>query len=164
MNNNGTQAIIDKALDFLRNNIEVTLAKSENNKPHIRIFQIMKIEGTILYFSTSREKGVCRQLHENPYIEIMAYNDEEFVKCSGKADFDVADATARWIYANNPVLPRLYPSYDKLVYFKLGIEEMDHYDLKPTPPYLSITTSEAIRREMVMSRGDTANKLESRLE
>ena len=35
---------------------------------------------------------------------------------------------------NNPVLPRLYTSYDKLAYFKMAIEQMDYYDLQPTPP------------------------------
>ena len=34
----------------------------------------------------------------------------------------------------NPVLPRLYSSYDQLVYFCLPIAEMDYYDLTPTPP------------------------------
>ena len=40
----------------------------------------------------------------------------------------------RWIYENNPVLPRLYTSYDQMEYFCLPIAEMDYYDLSPTPP------------------------------
>lgn len=35
---------------------------------------------------------------------------------------------------NNPVLPRLYTSYDKLEYFCLPIAELDYFDLTPTPP------------------------------
>ena len=54
----------------------------------------------------------------------------------GSVDFDVDDECKRWIYDNNPVLPRLYSSYDKLVYFALRIEVMDYYDLRPTPPIL----------------------------
>ena len=34
------------------------------------------------------------------------------------------------------MLPRLYDSYDKLVYFCLPIAEIDYYDLTPTPPVL----------------------------
>jgi hypothetical protein len=37
-------------------------------------------------------------------------------------------------YDHNPVLPRLYSSYDQLVYFCLPIAEMDYFDLTPTPP------------------------------
>ena len=49
-------------------------------------------------------------------------------------NFDVEDDTKQWIYDNNPVLPRLYSSYDKLVYFRLPVAEMDYYDLSPMPP------------------------------
>ena len=90
--------MIQQALDFLKSHIEVAFATCEGGRPHIRVFQIMKQEGTTLYFATSPEKQVYKQLHENPYIEIMASTDNEFVKCSGRADFDVDDATARWIY------------------------------------------------------------------
>jgi len=126
--------MIQQALDFLKSHIEVAFATCEGGRPHIRVFQIMKQEGTTLYFATSPEKQVYKQLHDNPFIEIMASADNEFVKCSGRADFDVDDATARWIYEHNPVLPRLYTSYDKLAYFKMDIELMDHYALRPTPP------------------------------
>ena len=126
--------MIKQALDFLKSHIEVALATCEDGRPHIRVFQIMKQEGTTLYFATSPEKQVYKQLQDNPFIEIMASAGNEFVKCSGRADFDVDDATARWIYDHNPVLPRLYTSYDKLAYFKMDIELMDHFDLRPTPP------------------------------
>ena len=71
---------------------------------------------------------------KNPNVEILAYADNVSVRCSGMVYFDVEDGTKRWIYDNNPVLPRLYSSYDKLVYFRLPVAEMDYYDLSPTPP------------------------------
>jgi hypothetical protein len=40
----------------------------------------------------------------------------------------------QWIYENNPVLPRLYTSWESLAYFCLPIAEMDYFDLTPTPP------------------------------
>ncbi len=123
-----------QALDFLRNHIEVAFATCEGNRPRIRIFQIMKMDDTTLYFATSPAKEVYKQLRQNPYVEVMASEGKEFVKVTGKADFHVDDETRKWIYDNNPVLPRLYSSYDKLAYFKVEIEEMDHYDLRPTPP------------------------------
>lgn len=126
--------MIQKALDFLKSHIEVAFATCEGNHPRIRVFQIMKQEGTTLYFATSAQKQVYKQLHENPNIEIMASADNISVKCTGKADFNVDGAAARWIYDNNPVLQRLYTTYDKLAYFKMDIEQMDYYDLTPTPP------------------------------
>lgn len=127
---------MDKALDFLKNHVDVAFATSEGNRPHIRIFQIMKMEGTTLFFATSFKKEVYKQLKENPHIELIASEGNLFVKCSGQADFDVETETQKWIFNNNPVLPRLYPSYDQMAYFKMEIEMMDYYDLTPTPPLL----------------------------
>ena len=125
---------MQRALDFLKKHMEIAFATSEGNRPHIRIFQIMKMERSTLFFATSPEKEVYRQLLENPIVEIMASEGKEFVKVNGKADFGVDEETQKWIYEHNPVLPRLYTSFDKLAYFKVEIAEMDHYDLTSTPP------------------------------
>ena len=49
-------------------------------------------------------------------------------------NFDVDDETKRWMFEHNPVLPRLYPSYEAMEYFRLPIAEMYYFDLSPTPP------------------------------
>ena len=125
---------MQKALDFLRYHNEVAFATSDGHLPKLRIFQIMKQEGNVLYFSTSTEKAVWKGLMQNPNVEVLAYADNISVRCSGMVNFDVEDDVKRWIYDHNPVLPRLYSSYDQLVYFCLPIAEMDYYDLTPTPP------------------------------
>jgi uncharacterized pyridoxamine 5'-phosphate oxidase family protein len=125
---------MQQALQFLRDHNEIAFATCEGNLPKIRIFQIMKQEGTVLYFATSKEKAVWKELQANPNVEVLAYADNVSVRCSGMVNFDVEDDVKRWIYEHNPVLPRLYSSYDQLVYFCLPIAEMDYYDLTPTPP------------------------------
>ena len=126
--------MLQKALDFLRDHNEIAFATCEGNLPKLRIFQIMKQEGTILYFATSTEKAIWKELTQNPNVEVLAYGDNISVRCSGMVNFNVEDDIKRWIYDNNPVLPRLYSSYDQLVYFCLPIAEMDYFDLTPTPP------------------------------
>ncbi len=71
---------------------------------------------------------------QNPNVEILAYADNISVRCSGMVNFNVEDDVKRWIYDHNPVLPRLYTSFDQMEYFCLPIAEMDYYDLSPTPP------------------------------
>ena len=126
--------MLQEALDFLRDHNEIAFATSEGNLPKLRIFQIMKQEGTILYFATSTEKAIWKELTQNPNVEVLAYGDNISVRCSGMVNFNVEDDIKRWIYDNNPVLPRLYSSYNQLVYFCLPIAEMDYFDLTPTPP------------------------------
>ena len=64
---------MQRALDFLKNHVEIAFATSEGNRPHIRIFQIMKMEGSTLFFATSPEKEVYRQLLENPLVEMQLF-------------------------------------------------------------------------------------------
>lgn len=123
-----------KVLDFLNNHKEVAFATVELNKPKIRVFQIMKQEGHILYFVTSPHKEVYRQLQENPNIELLAMDGNISVRVTGCAVFDVSDEVEREIYAANPVLLRLYKQYTDLVYFRLSIIRLDYYDLTTTPP------------------------------
>ncbi len=137
--------MFERAIQFLREHKEIALATCKGcsldgddgqckSLPKLRIFQIMKQEGHVLYFATSAEKAVYNELRQNPNVEILAYADNVSVRCSGMVNFNVEDEVKRWIYDHNPVLPRLYTSYDKLEYFCLPIAEMDYYDLSPTPP------------------------------
>ena len=126
--------MMQKALEFLRDHNEVAFATSDGHLPKLRIFQIMRQEGHVLYFATSARKAVYRELKESPNVEILAYADNISVRCAGMVNFDVDDETKRWIFEHNPVLPRLYPSYDAMEYFRLPIAEMDYLDLSPTPP------------------------------
>lgn len=95
---------MEKAFEFLSGHKDVAFATVEQDRPKIRVFQIMKQEGNIS------------------------------VRIAGEAIFDVDDATAQEIYAANPVLPRLYKSYTDLVYFRLPAVSLDYYDLPPDPP------------------------------
>jgi len=126
--------MLQTALRFLDEHKEITLATCEGNLPKLRVFQVMKREGNMLYFATSPEKAVWRELQQNPNVELLAYADNVSVRCSGMVNFDVEDDVRQWIYENNPVLPRLYTSWERLAYFCLPIAEMDYFDLTPTPP------------------------------
>lgn len=125
---------MEKVFDFLSKHKDVAFATVEQDKPKIRVFQIMKQKGNTLYFATSPHKEVYRQLQANPNIELLAMDGNISVRVTGRAMFDVPDELAREIYADNPVLPRLYKQYTDLVYFCLPITRLDYYDLTPTPP------------------------------
>lgn len=125
---------MEKAFDFLSRHKDVAFATVEQNMPKIRVFQIMRQEGHTLYFATSPHKEVYRQLRKSPNIELLAMDGNISVRATGCAVFDVPDGLAREIYADNPVLPRLYKQYTDLAYFRLLVAKLDYYDLTPTPP------------------------------
>jgi hypothetical protein len=125
-----------EAFDFLSEHPDVAFATVENEKPKIRVFQIMRQEGTTLWFATSPHKKVYRQLQINPDIELLAMAGNVSVRVTGEVYFDVPDSLCRKIYETNPVLPRLYEKYSDLTYFRLSIRALDYYDLTPNPPIL----------------------------
>ena len=49
--------MFERAIQFLKDHNEIALATCEGNLPKLRIFQIMKQEGHVLYFATSRNRG-----------------------------------------------------------------------------------------------------------
>ncbi|MCR5821614.1 MAG: pyridoxamine 5'-phosphate oxidase family protein [Bacteroidales bacterium] len=136
---------MQQAIDFLCEHPEGVLATVADNRPQTRVFQVMKAEGTTLFFATAPQKAVWQQLQANPAVEFLVLHDRVSVRCSGIALFDVDDNTKRWIYYHNPVLPSLYSSYDKLVYFRLPIARLEYFDLRPTPPinlHFDLTTGQ----------------------
>lgn len=125
-----------EAFDFLNEHPDVAFATVENEKPKIRVFQIMRQEGTTLWFATSPHKEVYRHLQINQNIELLAMAGNVSVRVTGKVYFDVPDYLCKEIYETNPVLPRLYEKYSDLAYFRLSIRALDYYDLTPNPPIL----------------------------
>ena len=126
---------MQKALEFLKNNKDVAFATvSDDARPMVRAFQIMKVSGTTLYFATSSSKQVYKELQANPAIELLALKDNISVRAGGDASFNVSDALQQEIYDTNPVLQRLYPDYKALTYFSMDIDHLDYFDLTPTPP------------------------------
>lgn len=126
--------MMTEAFDFLKKNKEVAFATVCDGRPSIRVFQIMKIDGTTLYFATSPNKEVYTQLKENPSVEILAYKDNIQVRMAGDIVFDVTENIQKEIFGANPILPDLYPSYDTLVYGRMNVRFVEYYDLTPRPP------------------------------
>lgn len=142
----GSTDNIRQVFDFVREHNEGVLATVSEGRPCLRAFQVMKITDETLYFATAPQKEVYRQLQVNPAVEFMVLHGKVSVRCAGTARFDVDDETCRWIYGHNPVLPRLYSSYDKLVYFRVPVERLEYFDLRPTPPvvlHIDLATKES---------------------
>ncbi|MDE6668919.1 MAG: pyridoxamine 5'-phosphate oxidase family protein [Muribaculaceae bacterium] len=127
---------MEKAFDFLRENKDVAFGTVENNRPNIRVFQVMLIKDHNLYFATSPKKQVYKQLLANPAIEILGMKANISVRMSGDVSFDVPVEIQKEIYDTNSILSDLYPSYDAMVYCRLEVKSIDYYDLTPRPPRL----------------------------
>lgn len=122
---------------FLKQNRDIAFATvGDDGKPKIRVFQMMKIDEqtNTIYFATSPKKEVFIQLQSKPAVELLAMSGNISVRISGYAVFNIPDEICREIYDTNPVLPRLYKSYQDLAYFNIPVASLDYFDLSTTPP------------------------------
>lgn len=124
---------MEKALAFLKEHVNVALATVENDCPKIRVFQIMKQEGTVFYFATNPNKEIYSQLQKNRHVEFLAMEGNISVRVAGEASLQVPDSVAQEIYRSNPVLHRFHDTYHTIAYFSIVTEKIDYYDLGTSP-------------------------------
>ena len=76
-------------IEFINANPTCYLATSENNKPHVRGMRMYRADGKGLIFQTSNVKELCKQLDENPNVELCFFSNEKNIqiRISGKATF-----------------------------------------------------------------------------
>lgn len=124
---------MEKALEFLKKHTNVALATLENDCPKIRVFQIMKKEGTVFYFATNPKKEIYSQLQKNRHVEFLAMDGNISVRVAGEACLQVPDSVAQEIYRDNPVLHRFHDTYRTIAYFSIAAQKIDYYDLGTSP-------------------------------
>jgi len=126
---------MQKILDFIWKHRDVALATiGYDERPKVRVFQVMSISDNKLFFATGPHKKVYDELQQNPAVEILAFKGNISVRISGNASFKVDSLTQVSIYNNNDILRRLYKSPLDLAYFSVSIDSLDYYDLSTNPP------------------------------
>lgn len=96
----------------------------------------MKVDEDKLYFATTTEKVVYKQIKMNSNIEVLAYADNISIRVRGEANFNLSTEVKREIFDNSEVLKSIYKSFDNeiLTYFSLDLAEGEVFDLNHMPP------------------------------
>lgn len=124
------------AIKFLEKQTKVVIALSENNRPHVRVLQILKFENNTLYFALPKTDRIHNQLKKNPMVELLSRQGNTSVKIEGTVSFDVPMEIKKEALCTIPILQGLHRSTDELTYFKIPIKKMEYYDLNTIPPTL----------------------------
>jgi uncharacterized pyridoxamine 5'-phosphate oxidase family protein len=67
----------EEVLDFVRRNTASAMATVENGQPRVRHMDTPVVDGNGLTFLTGANKSVCRQLLENPDVELCYWGRED---------------------------------------------------------------------------------------
>lgn len=106
-------------------------ATQEDGKIKTRVFQYLFNEGNKVYFCTSNEKPVYKQLKANPHISFCTYpaNFTPVLSVNGKAVFEDDIALKTRALEENPGIKRIYNTPDNPVFelFYIDVEEVETY-------------------------------------
>ena len=79
---------LKKVDDFLTKTAVCYFSTVAEDKPHCRPIGFHLVRGDKIYFVISNHKDVYRQLLNNPYVEIVACEEQNWMRYSGEAVFE----------------------------------------------------------------------------
>lgn len=120
---------MNEIIKFMDENPVVYIATTDlEGKAKVRAFQFMtqKISGrdNTIYFCTSNEKDVYKQLKNNSSVEVCVANKKaEWIRVSGKAEL-VSDLNLKKeIFENDAMIQNIYQSAENPVFEVFALKE-----------------------------------------
>lgn len=102
----------EDAYNFIRQAHIFYLATAENGQPHVRPFGAVDMIHGKIYIQTGKKKDVSKQLHENPKIEICAFDKGVWLRITCEAIEDPSIDSQQHLLDANPSIKRLYKAGD----------------------------------------------------
>lgn len=101
---------MNTALEFMKANPVFHIATVDGDKARVRPFGFVMKRNNALYFCTNKTKDVCKQLKQNPDIEISDMgSDMTWLRIRGKVAFDETREAKAQAFEVMPDLLRIYP-------------------------------------------------------
>ena len=112
---------IDKVYYFLNDAGEYFLATVDGNKPRVRPFGTVLLRDGKLYIQTGKCKNVSKQIGENPFVEICAYMNGEWLRIEAELVEDDSREVKEAMLEKMPSLKDMYSADDdnmQMLYLK----------------------------------------------
>ena len=111
--------------DFLRNSqVQYLATIGIDGKPKVRPFQFMLEEDGKLYFCTSNQKNVYKEIENQPYVEFCASGENfSWLRLNGKVVFSQEIAIKSKILDGNPIVKSIYKTPDNPIFEAFYLDE-----------------------------------------
>ena len=103
---------MNEIYEFLKKCGAYYLATCEGDQPRVRPFGTVDVYDGKLTIQTGKSKEVSKQIHDNPNIEICAFDGESWLRVSAKATVLDDDAAAEHMLDAYPELRAMYAPGD----------------------------------------------------
>ncbi|MFV0314357.1 MAG: pyridoxamine 5'-phosphate oxidase family protein [Anaerotignum sp.] len=129
-------------VEKLEANPNGVFATQEKGKIKTRVFQYLFAEGTKVYFCTSNEKPVYKQIKESAYVSFCTHpnNFSEVVSINGKAVFVNDLELKNRILETYPMIKGIYKSGDNPIFeaFYVDVDEVETFSFTEGPKTYTI--------------------------
>lgn len=129
---------MNEVLQFLNENpVQYFATVGEDNKAKVRPFQFMMEDGGKLWYCTSSEKDVYKQMQSNPYVEVCVSTPKfEWMRLSGKATFTNDIEIKEKVIASSPLVKNIYQEASNPIFevFYLDEAKVIISDFSGNPP------------------------------
>ena len=128
---------IEEVREFTNQNPATWVATAIGDQPHLRAMAMWFADATGFYFHTGSQKRLCKQLRENPKVEMGFYNPGDgmgtmqMVRITGKIE-QVNDATLeKKLFEDRPWLNQVFQAYpdDKIFIFRIVHGEAQYWNM-----------------------------------
>ena len=120
--------------DFLKKCRTYYLATVDDGRARVRPFGTVDIFEDRLYIQTGKSKAVSRQIRENPFVEICAFDGETWLRLSGELVRDERREAKKHMLDNYPELARMYSPDDnntEVLYFRNATADFTSFTKPP---------------------------------
>ena len=99
-----------RVTEFLdKSNVQYLATIGLDGKPKVRPFQYMFEDAGKLWFCTSNQKAVYKELSQQPYVELCALDaNKSWLRLEGKAVFSDAIQIKEKVFALSPLVAGIY--------------------------------------------------------
>jgi uncharacterized pyridoxamine 5'-phosphate oxidase family protein len=128
---------VEATFEFLKKAGTYFIATEDGKQPRVRPFASYDIIEGKLYFQTSNQKNVYKEIIENPKIEISAVYKNEWIRLSAEAVLDDRIESRKKMLDDMPMLRKMYNENDgKCAVFFLKSANATIYSFSGTPKTL----------------------------
>jgi uncharacterized pyridoxamine 5'-phosphate oxidase family protein len=109
---------VNAVTDFLiKSQVQYLATIGMDDKPKVRPFQFMLEEGGRLYFCTSNQKPVFKELQKHPYVEFCASGANfSWLRLNGKVVFSKDLGLKARIQEASPLVKSIYQTSDNPIF------------------------------------------------
>ncbi len=113
----------EEILEFIRANPSFSLATCEGNQPRVRVMQLFRADDDGLVFCTGEKKQVCKQLRDNPAVEMAFLTPDKSVQvrvCGRVVEVDDLDLKKQIVEIFTFLKPWVEAEgYDAMIVFRV---------------------------------------------